>query len=291
MTDVAAPSSVLWTRATTVLSQTVLISALLYYFGWVRSQATWSYFGVDTGLLGYGTADYALRSINSAFLPLIGSGIAALGAAALHRTVLGPAARATPSTRRRRMADATILVARVGGVLLMGVAVTGLLLPVAVGNALGVALPLSLLAAACLLSYADHLRACGHRPDRRVPPRTPGLRGLLLTGLALLGLLWSVALYAQATGQDVARSIAAGLRNRPSVTLYSAERLSITGPGITVDTLEQDRTKYHFRYSGLVSLTQTSERYVLVAAGWRKGSDAVYVVPAGDGIRVDITTR
>ncbi|MEV6871525.1 hypothetical protein [Amycolatopsis sp. NPDC051128] len=291
MNDAADSSLGLWTRATTVLSQTVLISALLYYFGWVRTQATWSHFGIDTRLLGYDTADYALRSINSAFLPLVGGGLAALGATALHRTILAPAARATPSTRRHRLANATIVVARVGGFLLIAVVVTGLLLPVAVGNALGVALPLSLLGAACLLSYADHLHACGQRPDRRVPPKTPGLRRLLLIGLALVGLLWSIALYAQATGQDVARSIAAGLRTRPSVTLYSVERLAVTGPGITVETLDLDGSKYHFRYTGLVSLTQTSERYVLVAASWRKGRDAVYIVPAGDNLRIDITTR
>ncbi|MGW4528793.1 hypothetical protein [Amycolatopsis sp. NPDC004378] len=269
----------------------MLISALLYYFGWVRSQATWSYFGVDTGVLGFGPADYALRSINSAFLPLIGSGIAALTTAALHRTVLAPAARATPGTRHRRLAGAGIGACRAAGVALIGLVVTGLLLPVTVGNALGVALPRSLLGAACLLAYADHLRASGERPDRRVPRKSRGLHGLLLIGLAVVGVLWSIALYAQKTGLGVARNIAAGLPTRPSLTLYSVERLAITGPGVTVGKLDQDRSKYHFRYTGLVSLSHTPEHYLLVAAAWRKGRDTVYVVPAGDHIRIDITTR
>jgi hypothetical protein len=291
MTGTAGASSTLWTRATAIFSQTVLISALLYYFGWVRSQATWAYFGVDTGLLGFGTADYALRSINSAFLPLISGGIVAFGAVALHRTVLVPAARATPTTLRRRMADAGTVVTRVAGVLLLGLVATGLLFPVAVGSALGVALPLSLFGAACLLAYAGELRTAGQRPDRRTPRPGPGVRGLVLAGLTTLGLLWTIALYAQATGVDVARNIAAGLRTRPSVTLYSVERLAVTGPGITVDALDQEGAKYHFRYTGLVSLSQLPERYVLVAAGWRRGHDAVYIVPASDDVRMDITAR
>jgi hypothetical protein len=62
----------------TITSQTVLITALLYYFGWARTQASLAYFGLDTSLIAYSTPDYVLRSINVAFRPFIGAAFAGL---------------------------------------------------------------------------------------------------------------------------------------------------------------------------------------------------------------------
>jgi hypothetical protein len=79
---------------------TVLITALFYYFGWVRTRSFLGYFGVDPSVAGYSTADYVLRSINVAFHPFMYAAFAALGLVGFHRLVVAPAlarAKSEPS--------------------------------------------------------------------------------------------------------------------------------------------------------------------------------------------------
>lgn len=270
-----------------VLSQTVLLSSVLFYFGWVRTQASWGYFGVDVGLLGYSTADFALRSINATFLPLIGIGVVALLAVALHRSVLLPAMLATRSARGRAIVRVVIGTAYAVGTSALVVLAIGLLVPTAVSWAPDLTLPLALLLSAGLLAYVDRLRAA----QLPVSPGKPGLRPPILAVLALIGLLWCVAAYARRTGEEAAAAVAASLTARPAVTIYSAERLAISGPGVIVASLAQPDAKYKFRYSGLVMLQPLQDHYLLLAAHWRKGIDPVYVVPAGNDVRMDIVGR
>jgi len=74
-----------------IASQTVLVTGLLYYFGWVRAQVGLGYFGVDPTLAGYSSPDYMLRSIDVTFLPFVDAAVIALLLLALHRLVVVPA--------------------------------------------------------------------------------------------------------------------------------------------------------------------------------------------------------
>lgn len=74
-----------------VASQTALIIGLFYYFGWVRTQATFAYFGVDTSLIGYSTPNYVLRSIDAEFRPFLYAALITLVLLGIHRLVLRPA--------------------------------------------------------------------------------------------------------------------------------------------------------------------------------------------------------
>src|SRR6478609_9073048 len=53
-----------------VLAPIGVLSAVLYYFGYAREQALFSYFGVDLGSLDYSPTDYLVRSAGTVFLPL-----------------------------------------------------------------------------------------------------------------------------------------------------------------------------------------------------------------------------
>ncbi|MFL6149675.1 MAG: hypothetical protein ACJ72I_19665 [Pseudonocardiaceae bacterium] len=75
----------------TVTSHVVLITALLYYFGWVYTHSFLGYFGIDPSLVGYNTADYVLRSMNVAFHPFIYAAFGALVMFGFHRLVIAPA--------------------------------------------------------------------------------------------------------------------------------------------------------------------------------------------------------
>jgi hypothetical protein len=91
------------TTAGTITSQTVLITGLLYYFGWVRAQATAGYFGLDTSLIGYTTTDYLLRSVSVTFTPFLRMAFVALVLLGLHRLVVLRALQMPTGSRARRI--------------------------------------------------------------------------------------------------------------------------------------------------------------------------------------------
>jgi hypothetical protein len=53
-----------------VVAPVTFITALLYYFAWIRESAVFGYFGVDQAVLGFSNTDYLLRSAGVAFKPL-----------------------------------------------------------------------------------------------------------------------------------------------------------------------------------------------------------------------------
>jgi hypothetical protein len=61
-----------------------LLGALLYYFGWARTSATFAYFGVGVETLNLSFQDYLLRSVQAAYWPLIVVGLLGLAALSVH---------------------------------------------------------------------------------------------------------------------------------------------------------------------------------------------------------------
>ena len=61
------------------LPLTVIITALLYYFGAARTQHVYEYFGVDASMLNYSVADYLIRSL-ALYPALVSICVAFLGA-------------------------------------------------------------------------------------------------------------------------------------------------------------------------------------------------------------------
>ncbi len=226
----AAEASSLLALVATIVSETALATALLYYFGWVRAQTSCGYFGVSPGLAGLSTPNYVLRSINVTFLPLIHTAIAGVLLLGLHRVVVLPVldwagsdsprspgasgsgtdpgrrhraprvflrvvgyARMLGNDRRRVIRWFVITAEAVAGALAL-VVVIGVLLPTQVGVPLGLILPLLLLASVTVIGYLGHLRS--RYPEqlartRRAPRSTPASRAQAL-GLRSLGLLASL---------------------------------------------------------------------------------------------------
>src|SRR5438067_9652985 len=54
-----------------VVAPTTLLTALLYYFGWLSTNRFSRYFGIDPSTFGFSAQDYVLRAIAPAFGPLI----------------------------------------------------------------------------------------------------------------------------------------------------------------------------------------------------------------------------
>jgi hypothetical protein len=82
---------------TTLGPPLTIATALMFYFGWARSDEQARFMGLDVSLFGFSTQDYVLQSINTLYLPLLATAALALGWLALHqrvdRALTQPAAR------------------------------------------------------------------------------------------------------------------------------------------------------------------------------------------------------
>lgn len=255
-------------------SEAATLTGMLYYFGWVRTRATFDYFGLDTSALGFSASDYLLRSLNATIPMLVTAGIVVL---ALH------AARHWLHLDGRLQVRARPVLRRAGWIAgpgLLAVVVAGLVAPSEIGRPLGVALPLTLLAASGALACVWSSTGATARP-----------RAAALVMLALVGLLWTVALHADHKGRQYALAYAASLRDAPEIVVYTTERQAITGHGVHVEPIRQDDTRFHFRYTGLRLLIQTADKIALLPTSWRRGRDPVFLLHDTPDLRIDTIAR
>lgn len=250
-------------------SQTVVLTAVLFYFGWARARATYAYFGVDVSVLNFSVSDYVLRSVSTAFPFLIAIGFLALCGLIVHDhlrpSLSGNAAQAARLVRILAWAGGAVVVAG----FILAVAITGPGGSAPVGPA---AMTAGLAVAAYALMLRDHY--------------VEGNRSRLFVAVLSLGslaLLWSVGTYADYIGIRVAEQIRASLPTASNVVVFSASNLSLAGPGVTVARIAAPDALYRFRYSGLRLLTSSGEQYFLLPAGWRPGTGSVIVLPVTSG--------
>lgn len=298
----------------TITSQTVLITGLLYYFGWARAQASLAYFGLDTSLIAYGTADYVLRSVDVAFRPFIGVAFTGLVLVGFHRLVVLSALETPAQSRTQYVAWWLITGSEIVAAALAAIVIIGLLIPTEVR--LGVVLPLLLIVSVALFGYIAYLRAAHPEASATRPwrlgrpsfdssnnhalsscvavPRSnsyPLVQALALLALGLLGALWAVGLYADRVGTRLSRDLVAGLPNRAAVVIYSTERIAIAGNGVEVSEIDQPGSRYRYQYSGIRLLVRSDDKYLLLPVSWRRGRDRVFLVQDDETIRIDVAVQ
>ncbi len=112
--DGSTPRS--WSQAFDVVARVLapvgIITAVAYYFGYVREQALFGYFGVDLGTVGFSTSDYLVRSAGTLFIPLAVILMAAIVAVGAHVVIVRVLESATARVRQGSWAAiATVAVA------------------------------------------------------------------------------------------------------------------------------------------------------------------------------------
>jgi hypothetical protein len=258
-----APGTLASGVAVRLASQTAILTAVLFYFGWARVRATYAYFGVDVSVLNFSVSDYVLRSVNTAFPLLFAMGLVTLGALLIHDQL------------RPSLTNNTALAARLMRILAgtgCGLVAAGFVLAVAVTGPGGSAFvgPATMLVGLAITAYAVMLR------DLYVE-RTQSWPFVAVLSLAFLALFWTVGAYANYIGIKVAEQV-------------RASYLSLAGPGVTVSRVVASEAQYRFRYSGLRLLVSSGDQYFLLPEGWRPGTGAVIVIPVmpgGQGTRVE----
>jgi hypothetical protein len=259
---------------TALVSQTAILSALLFYFGWVSTNALYGFFGVDTSVLGLSVTDYLIRGTRLAFPTLLALGAFALFAAYAHRLIL------TATPERAGRLETIVRIARGAGMLLV---LAGLTVVALTHGEVGVA-QLGSFAPICagftLLTYSAFLAS---REGRGVWLSTA-------VALALLSLFGTLGAYAEIVGRQAATQVSVSLRHGSQVFVYSERSLGLTGPGV-VTTIEPSTDLYRYRYSGLHLLIRSGGLYLLIPVGWRPGHGIVIALPddSGQGLRIEFS--
>jgi len=280
----------------TIAAQTTLVAALLFYFGWVRTQAILGYFGINAAVARLSVNDYVLRSLNVAVKLLVILGLLAIVLLAGHRYFLSML-----MTRRHSYlaGTASITFVMIGAVACVG-GVLGFYNWV-IYSARYPFVPIFLAVGVTFLSYGFYVRRFWNKssaenrrenPKRSHPkPEThiwaPQFQIIvtLLVDIALI--FWAVAVYANVAGQQAGKELASNLGVLPKVVVYSETSLGLADPGVRTELIGQRITQYRYRYSNLRLLLYSAGRYLLIPDSWKQRRDPVFLLQEGGGIRFE----
>jgi hypothetical protein len=254
-----------------------ILTALLFYFGWARSDQQASAMGLDVTLFGYSTQDYVLRSIRALYVPLLviaGALTACLAAHGLVLRVLGSEAR-----RPRLHVLGWVLLA--GGLVAVGGSVSWAL---ARPRTLPLVIPLVLAAGTAVAAYGRWLAAVTNANSTatgQLMPWQRALRTFLIGAIITLALFWELSDFAGVVGRASAQQLAASVPAMPRATAYSSVPLAIQAPGVVEETLgvAADPPAARYRTTGLRLLVRSGGRFFFVHDGWSPQSGTVIVIP------------
>jgi len=252
-----------------IVTPVTLLSALLFYFGYVSSRSQYAYFGIDVDTIGLSTQDYVMRSPQPLLVPLLVITLLAVAALLLHKAIHPTAA----GVRRSARVAVVVLVIGVAGLLaypLIGhLPYYALVVPAVIG------------VAAAALAYLSYLR-------RKVDPELGPQRVLivLLAVVTVTCAFWATATTAQYSGRGLAKSDARHLDRFPVVILDTKEKLALRSPGLEETALRAGSGQtFNYRYRGLRLLVVGENRLFLIPQTWT-ASNTTVVVPLNDSIRV-----
>jgi hypothetical protein len=279
--------------ATAIVAPVTVLSALLFYFGYVSTRATYEYFGIDVDAVGLSTQDYLMRSPRPLLTPFIGLLLLGILALWLHVNVRGLVAA---GGRRRSRVRVAARWTRVAGVVIL---VTGILLVLVYPRfenraVLDLLIPLCLAVGIVLLAYGSHVttmsdaRANPNAGDTNGPSWRPSraVASVLVIAVVTANVFWATATLAQWSGRGQAVDLSRRLDSLPSVILDTKERLYVRDPVIDEAVLpSEDGQEFRYRYRQLRLLVHGSDRMFLVPAEWSP-SGTTLLVPLNENVRV-----
>jgi hypothetical protein len=270
-----------------------LVAAIMYYFGWRRSDAQARAMSVDVSVFGFSSQDYVLRSIGSLYVPLLvilGLSLLWVWCHLLLRQLL-TSDWLDQRSHRSTLATAAKVVLVAGAAL----AATCVLFSALVGRELAPwpidptaelladrewVVPLTLVVSTLLSAYAVWLR-------RQLVGRRQGSSALwstvvpavLVAATVLLAGFWLLEEYAASVGRDYASDVADSVDRLPRTVVTSATPLGIQAPGVEEQLITEAGDTERYRTTGLRLLARSGGKVVLVHDGWNSVSGRVIVLP------------
>ena len=260
-----------------VIAPLTVVTALLFYVGWVRARAFFNYFGVGSTLVGYTPQDYVLHSAEvsiGAVLLLAFAGVVLVGLDRLVATVI------------ERVSGGLLGQWIRWGLAGLGASLVLIGLGAATTDAAIAMVPPITGAGLVALGAVLFLRFGAESPSRQ------GLLGSGTTGLSVvvlaLAFVWAATIYAEDLGVKAAVAIDGDARSLPVATVYSSEPLDLPGTNVTATRVLGEDQRWHYRYTGAVLLIYSNERWFLIpepVSGEYRSS--VVVLRDSESIRVE----
>lgn len=294
-----------WIRSgASIVAPATVLSALMFYFGYVSARSQYEYFGLDVDAIGLSTQDYIMRSPGPLLVPmlvlaLLGLGIQTVYTATRRRAEAalddpGAGADSAPRTAARnrqlirlgRLARGCAIL----GTTVLGCAVVLLFLYSLVRDwaYYDLATPVLIVLGGALIAYGSRVRELcqGPRNDEHSATLLRRTSRAFLYILIAAGIFWTTATVAQWSGRGRAQDEARNLSLLPSVILDTKERLYLNSPGIDETALDTaEGQTFHYRYRHLRLLIHGHDRMFLVPDEW-SASDSTLIVPMDGSVRV-----
>ncbi len=259
-----------------VASTLALLGALLYYFGWVRSESQAKAFGADASVFGMSSQELVIRSADVLFIPLLVIVLGVVFALWVHRRLTAAGRDPLYERRVRRL----IAVLRVFAVAAFGAAAIWLAASSAQGE---IALPFLFTAGVGTAWYAHEL---GQRiSDPVVVTHTPMF--LALAAVLAISTFWMAERVARIGGEAGVSTIKTNMSGELGrATIYTIERLEVSGPGLH-EVILGDEDHPVYRYDGVYLLQRSGGAYFFLTDGWDTGVGRLIVLPEGKMARLD----
>ncbi|WP_433370719.1 hypothetical protein [Streptosporangium sp. CA-115845] len=275
------------TAYSNIIAPASVITALLFYFGYLATRARFEYFGVYLDLVNLSTPDLLLYGSDVVFVPITLVAFTVLVAFSLR--LAGQWLVSEP--RRDTLSGWITLTVLLVAVLLLLKALVGILVPsVSREESPGVT-PLSLTLGALLLRYSaslwQTLAARRPRPTWMPPREGINVGRYALLSLIVAGLFWAANSFAFVYGNGRALDDVDGLTKRPAVTLYSHDLVDDPPQGV-VHTVLPGKEKFRHRYTGLRLLVESDKRLFLVPAPWSPDTSRTLVIENSSDIRLQL---
>lgn len=280
-----------------VVAPTTLLTALMYYFGWLEAAAFFWYLGAQITVLDLTAQDYLSNSVDGLIPPLVaiaGTALLVLWVQQLLRT-------AVPAETRWKGLRALMPAAAAAGVVLVGLAladiVMGPVFPASFSEGRGLSLTIGVL----LLTYAVRLfrlllterQLRTERQPPQVLQRMPGIVAVAEWGavfiLVSVGLFWAVGSYAISLGMSRGHELETLLSSQPEVVVYSEKRLNLQAPSVRETPCQASEAAYRFRYDGLKVVRQSGNQYLLLPAGWTHLNGVAILLPRSESMRLEFS--
>lgn len=279
-----------------LVAPTTVITALLFWFGYVSTVAEYQYFGVPMDVVNLSTQELLLHGVEVMYVPLVLALVAVLAVTAVHGVVSWVLAAPARDLISRWLAVLTLAI----GLVLLFRSMIGILVPAVAETEYPGTTPLALALGPLCLAYGTWiLRSVGlRRADARGTDswlRGQSARQLarvvvpLVAGVLVAGLFWAVNSFAAAYGGGRGELRAERLAGEPAVVIDTADRLvGLAASGAVQESMlsPAEDEIFRYRYEGLRLLTESDGRLFLVPAQWRAGAGWTVVLAYDDRVRL-----
>lgn len=271
-----------------------VITAVMLYFGWRRSDVQAQDMGIDVSLFDFSPQDYVMRSISSLYLPLLVIFGLTLGWLWLHGKAtemlrrLATAQRGVRERAARRTRVVAVTATAVAAACVLFTLATALSSPPWPVGPIKDALkddqwivPAVLILATLTATYAFwlHRRLAEREPN--TPPWQVALVGAIVVSIVVLGAFWMLEEYASSIGHKYAAQIEANVQRLPRASVISPTPLGIRIEGVTEEVVQVSGSTY-YRTDGLRLLARSGGKLLLLPENWIPAIGIVVVADRQD---------